>query len=159
MAFHLRSMSALPRAPQKRTLPPWLSSFGQAGCRAYISWRAISSGAHELEGFDYLFAILMLVNLARGPVGKFVLVMRWNRIAEHQRVNDPDCGRLHCQTPTPDRPSHTPCQLSVADQTHRANSSRSENLGWRAQTWEREGPKFVVRIETATAPWQELPDR
>ena len=42
---------------QKRTLPPWLSSFGQAGCRAYISLCAISSRAHELEGFDYLFAI------------------------------------------------------------------------------------------------------
>jgi hypothetical protein len=33
-------------------------------------------------------------------VSEFVLVQRRNRIAEHQRVNDPDC-RLHCQTPHP----------------------------------------------------------
>ena len=44
----------------------------------------------------------MLVNLARGPVGEFMLVMCRNRIAEHQRVNDPDCAWLHC-LPPPDR--------------------------------------------------------
>src|SRR5215471_15111826 len=58
----------------------------------------------------------MLMNLARGPIGEFVLVVRRNRIAEHQRVNDPDCTWLHCLPPLPDGPPqersmHTPCQL------------------------------------------------
>src|SRR5262249_50938520 len=30
---------------------------------------------------------------------------------------------------------HTPCQLSVADRTHRANSSRRENLVDRREGW------------------------
>src|SRR5262245_44909961 len=78
-----------------------LSLFGQTRRRVYISWPAISSRAHKLEGFDYLFAIRMLVNLARGTVGEFMLVMCRNRIAEHQRVNDPDCTWLHCLPPPP----------------------------------------------------------
>src|SRR5215470_956846 len=43
----------------------------------------------------------MLVNLARGTVVEFMLVMCRNRIAEHQRVNDPDCTWLHCLPPPP----------------------------------------------------------
>ena len=61
---------------------------------------------HELECLDNLFAVRMLVNLARGPIGEFVRVVCWNRIAGHQRVNDPDCTWLHC-LPHPDRPSET----------------------------------------------------
>src|SRR5262249_37883063 len=51
---------------------------------------------HELEGFDNLFAVRVLVNLAGGPVGEFVPALCRNRIAEHQRINDPDGSRLHC---------------------------------------------------------------
>src|SRR5690242_7171880 len=58
------------------------------------------------------------MNLARGPVGEFVLVMCRYRIAEHQRVYDPDCTWLHC-LPHPDRPSEgVPC-------THHASWSPS----------------------------------
>src|SRR5215469_11756136 len=39
--------------------------------------------AHELECLNNLFAVRMLVNLARGTVGEFVRAKRRNRIAEH----------------------------------------------------------------------------
>ena len=57
--------------------------------------RRLFRRADELESLDNLFAVRMLVNLARGPVGEFMLIMCRNRIAEHQRVYDPDCARLH----------------------------------------------------------------
>jgi len=58
--------------------------------------------AHELEGVDDLLAERMHVDYAGTFVGKFVFVQCRNRIAKHQRVNDPDGGRLHCEKP--------PCQ-------------------------------------------------
>ena len=61
--------------------------------------RRLFCRTHELERIDNLFAVLMLVNLARGTVSEFMLVMCRNRIAEHQRVNDPDCTWLHCLPP------------------------------------------------------------
>src|SRR5215469_14206981 len=51
--------------------------------------------ADELEGVDDLFAVRMLVNLAGGSVGEFVLVVCRYWIAEHQRVDDPDSTWLH----------------------------------------------------------------
>src|SRR5262249_463611 len=112
-ALSAAELRALPPLSIMRTFPPKLSSPRQAGRRVYISWPAISSRAHELECVDNLFAIRMFMDLARGPVGEFVLVMRWKRIAEHQRVNDPDCAWLHCLPPCQmDRPRsmHAPCQ-------------------------------------------------
>lgn len=76
--------------------------------------RRLFRRAHELEGFDNLLAIRMLVNLARGPVGEFMLVMCRNRIAEHQRVDDPDCARLH----GPIAPFRQGDGYRVAAQTH-----------------------------------------
>jgi hypothetical protein len=71
---------------------------------------------HKLEGFDDLLAIRVLVHLASGSVSEFVLVVRRNRIAEHQRVNDPDCTWLHCLPPTPmalrTGAMHAPCHLA-----------------------------------------------
>jgi|SRR5690242_19062899 hypothetical protein len=61
---------------------------------------------HKLEGFDDLLAIRMLVHLASGSVSEFVFVVRRYRIAEHQRVNDPDCTWLHCLPPTPIDPQN-----------------------------------------------------
>jgi hypothetical protein len=89
---------------------------------------------HELECVNNLFAVRMLVNLASGSVGEFVLVMCRNRIAEHQRVNDPDCTWLHCLTPhvrwTAPREraprTHSANCCRVAEQAHRANSSRPQ---------------------------------
>src|SRR5262249_48754943 len=63
-------------------------------CKA-ARWRLFCR-THELEGFDNLFAVRVLVNLAGGPVGEFVPALCRNRIAEHQRINDPDGSRLHC---------------------------------------------------------------
>ena len=63
------------------------------------SLRRLFRRTHEFESVDNLFAIRMLVDLARGLVGEFVLVIRRHRIAEHQRVYDPDCTWLHCLPP------------------------------------------------------------
>jgi hypothetical protein len=76
----------------------------------------------------------MFMNLASGSVGEFVLVVCRNRIAEHQRVNDPDCTWLHCLTPhvrwTAPREraprTHRANCCRVAERAHRANRSRPQ---------------------------------
>src|SRR5262249_48707455 len=87
-------MTAVPRRCDLKGPACWAlqsrASLHQLFCRA-----------HKLEGFGNLFAVRMLVNLARGPVGEFVLVVCRNRIAEHQRVNNPDSTWLHCLPPPP----------------------------------------------------------
>jgi hypothetical protein len=55
--------------------------------------------AHQLEGVNDLLSVRAHVNYAGGFVSKLVLVICRNRIAKHQRINNPDCSRLHCQTP------------------------------------------------------------
>src|SRR5690348_14111138 len=66
--------------------------------------------AYKLEGFDNLLAVRVLVNLARGAISELVLVVCRYRIAEHQRVNDPDCTWLHVPMPLIDRPMVTESQ-------------------------------------------------
>ena len=102
---------------------------------------------HELECVNNLFAVRMLVNLASGSVGEFVLVMCRNRIAERERVNDPDCAWLHCLPPTretlikgamptrcqllPSRGSSTPRkQLTSTGKTTLRTSSSGKRPAW-----------------------------
>jgi hypothetical protein len=99
--------------------------------------RLLESGlfcrTHEPEGLDNLFAVGMFINLACGPVAEFVLVICRNRIAEHQRVNDPDCSWLHCQTPHQmHRPSEkAPCMPHA--NSYRGGGSRTMRKGTRPQ--------------------------
>jgi hypothetical protein len=85
------------------------------------------SRTHKLKGADNLFAIRVHVNLASGPIGELVLVVGRNRIAEHQCINDPDCSRLHCETPhvrplaeNERQPHPRSIVTEAADQVHRA---------------------------------------
>jgi hypothetical protein len=96
--------------------------------------------AHQLKGLDYLFAVRVHVNLASGLIGELVLITCWNRIAEHQRVNDPNRSRLHLsEPPFVHRPGlRAPCipvpiVTDVASQTHPAGNSRPQGKSFCAQ--------------------------
>src|SRR5215471_20251291 len=51
--------------------------------------------AHELEGVDDLLAVRTQVDYASALGGELVFVQCRHRIAEHQRIDNPDGGRLH----------------------------------------------------------------
>jgi hypothetical protein len=82
---------------------------------------------HKLKGADNLLAVRVHVNLASGAIAELVLIIGWNRVAEHQRINDPDCSRLHCETPhvrplaeNERQPHPSPIVTEAADQVHPA---------------------------------------
>jgi hypothetical protein len=79
-ALSLSTMSKLPVCP----------------VNAYSNSRTLhrAPSAHQLESIDDLLAERAHVDHAGGFAGEFVFT-QWNRVAEHQCIDDPDGGRLH----------------------------------------------------------------
>ena len=135
--------------PVWRRIPPLrdVKCAARSALQSCARLRRLFCRTHELESVDDLFAVRMLVNLASGSVGEFVLVVCRNRITEHQHVNDPDCTWLHCLPPPPidphkERHAHTVPIVAESRSKHTAQTAHVHRENYVAHIFVRQAPAW-----------------
>ena len=75
----------------------------------------LSLRAHELEGVDDLLVVRTQVDDTSALGGEFVFIQCRHWITEHQRIDNPDSGRLHLsECPLVFGPIRTPCPQGLS---------------------------------------------